>query len=719
MDSKKMKQFLGKLDEAMVTNGFDDKGSRVVGRVTFGLESSNESISSANDLEATFTRSLKAAMNAIDVDNEEFVPSQEAMADMLSKAALGSRDMVEAARDGKLKPSQEGGRELKDVAVTAFGLDDIRDFDSYGMEAFDGQDVAKTVRFTAAYNIAVSRQDEFSDAFLPIVVIDPTVGTAKFVMQTVNMYNDFARSITGSTDAAAYGKKPLIKAAYTDELLGDKNMINPVKRAPDNADKLFHAIELSLESRGETVVSSPIRVGVNLSLLGVSQTDTSLTKGVSDVTEALDRSMSVKRVYFSLTGESRSGVVTEYFDVNARSLAGSNFLPGGQGHNKDLTLQNFEYNSITITTDGAQKMLGGSTSTVANTLPDGYVITLGFVLNGKSNTQTSDTVVYQSSAKLISAVDANGDAATGADLTAITTVTDSFAIVGYTLEAYATNSDNRNRGQLIGVDIVSQAYPVPVRTGSTVLKTLSGDGVDNDTAYLSGQVVALGLKMSQAAVHTINDWETNLRAIKAANGVGFENLIGVASEVVNFSFLDDALNLATDINTVRSGEKSEDIKGLIVSRIRDHVTRMFTESNMKVARRLAQQDGRPIDVVVGTSSRIAAYIGNTVEIGTEFNVKVVTTSHPFIGDKIYLTFGDFETSKNNKPNPLAFGCTFMAPSVTVDLPRSSSGSVIREITDFPRFLHVAQLPVMTVMTVTGLDTVLGKTAIDYNDVTGS
>lgn len=691
-------------------------GTGLAGNVSLGLESTGDGGERGKEYIKTFDEALNTIIDEALVDSKESLSaSQKAMLHHVAPMALDPKSFMESANS--LEDVKPTGKTLDKIEAYNLGIEDIVEKPTLGLESFDGQDMSRVVRFIVAYNAAISKQDAFSSGFFPMVVIDPAVASAKITARITKLYSEFARDTTGTVNADANGGKALVKAIYDAALLGDKNRIVPVKRA-NNTAVLEQTISYTDETRGESVVTSPIKIGAEVDLLGLSQTDAMLLKGTMDQTDALDQTLYLTDVFFTLFGSNGSTDVTEIFSINAKSVSASNFTYTAQGTNKDLDL-NFKYEDLVLRTNGSSltsSRLGGAVSAILNTLTGDYLIYLRLKLRGDGNTKTGTIVVENTVAELVKVTTPAGvEVTSGADYDAIVAVTDTFTVTSYAVEAYTRNSNLRADGQFVGVDVLSTIYPVPVRTGTAVEKTLgTGIDIDNDTAYLGSQVTTTGAKMSQAAVSTLVNYAATLKSLDAGSK-NVAALKGIGKELLNLYYEEPTITVNTDVNSLRSGEKASDITGLLVETIRNYVTDAYVSSNLSTVRSSYGMAG-PVDVIVGTDSVITSYLPAQVDIGTEFNVKVVTTANPAIKGKMYVTFTNFNISNDNKMDPLAFGCTFMAPSATVDVQKSINGKTTKVVNDFPRYTHVAQLPVMTVFTITGITEALKKVAIDFHSV---
>ena len=689
---------------------------------------------SSESMDAATASNAKESLNSLDeiVKNTiETCISVEGMDDFNPNAAQLKAATLVAAMAMDPSATRENLNSLKQVqaqnvvgTITGhdLGLEDMVDADNISVESFDGQTINSAVYFSVVYNLLASKQDSFGELFFPTVTIDPTTSGASIEARVINLYDEVKRGVNGASDRNKFNKKSIVKAITDPTILSvDKNLLVPVLR-DENKAVLAADLKTVNNEKGEKIITAPIVIGKAVSLLGISQTDAQLAKGVMDNTDALDRRVQVKNIFFDLTGKDADGNdVTETFKFDISMLPHTNFTYSTQDHNKDLMLSFTTDNMIFNTT--ATKTWNGSGSVILANLPQGYNAKLELVVHGDGNTQYGDVAVYASSVNLIDVIDDGGNSvATDDDAYGkIKTVADTAAPRAYDVEAYTTNSNIRQRGQLVGVDIHNQIYTVPVRSGVTVLKTVgNSNDTDNDASYLASQVTFTGIKMSLEAVNALIGFADTLRNITLNGTVKDVAILGVSRFFVDAYYNEQTVDLSTSVDSIRSGEKLEDIKAALVGKIKNEVVRMFIESNYAIAKKVLNGgvEGKTT-VLIGTDTKTAQYLTNgadTISLGKEFDVKIATTQNPLVKGKLFISFGDNSSTRNEKVNPLGFGVCFWSPELSLDVVANRGGSIVRELSTLPRFLHVAQLPIMTVINVTGVEASLGKIAVNFRTV---
>ena len=681
---------------------------------TVSTESDGNNVHAKEAREALFAdlQQVLADVSAESADGFDYAPSQLQAASIAAAMALNPKHTYLSGRTLRSPVITAGAHNLGTIGIESISVEDAFET-APALEGFDGQSLDSAVYMSFVYNFMASKQGAFAETFFPTVVIDPASSGIAVEANVINLVDEFTRASSGAPDKSKFNRRSIVKELGNGtSLSASKNRLVPVSRVAA-ADVLETTITFTDETSGTAITSSPIKPGVVVGLLGVSQTDEMLLKGSRDNTDSLDRRVNLTSLYYKLTGDDgASGTTTQTFKADVSGKPHMGFTFTADGHNKDLTMS-YSGDAITINTVGTTQ-IDGSASSILTALAANHTIKLNVVLHGDGNTQDGDIVVYVSGSVTIAEIrDSAGNLVTsGAVYDAIKAVTDTITIAGYTVEAYATNSNLRQRSQLIGVDVYTQIYTVPVRTGATILKSAIGNSYDNDDdlVRLGTQISITGAAMTQDAVSTLVNWSEMLYSVTQDGSLTNIGVAGLAGHFVDAYYSGVAFNAANFVDSLSSKDRVEDIGGALTAKIRDEITKMCSSSNYLAAHEVINGpvENSKIGVVIGTDMRIAEYINEGgLNFGENFDVRVVTSYNSLVAGKIFITFVDVSATRNQKVNPLGFGFTAWAPELSIDVVSSRSG-VVRELTSHPRFLHVAQLPVVSVITVTGIEDVLGK-----------
>jgi len=714
---------MGSLDRDINDKGLQKRpevASYVISSESMDSSAKESAVSAINSLDAIVEETIASVISHEDYAGVQFTDAQISAAKKIAGLALDP-----SAARGALSSlkSVDAGAGAVQVNADALGVEDIVDPLTLGTEAYDGEAMNNALYYSITYNLMAATQDKFGETFFPTITIDPMVSGATIESEYISLYDEVSRNINGTPDGDKFNKTPIVKAIYDNEIFSvDRNKVVPVLR-PENASLMISALQYVDKSSAEDITTAPTVFNKKYSLLGVSQTDAQLAKGVMDNTDALDRRVNLEKVFYALTGDDGAGnTVTEYFAFDASVLPHSNFTYTTQDHNKDIALS-FDTKSVFLNTSSSVTA-DGSASAILAALPANHTVVLEVVLHGDGNTQKGDIVVYGNAIEIVEIRDAAGNTlpTASADYATLSTaISGNLELAGYTVEAYRTNSNLRTRGQLITSDRYTQVYNVPLRSGITVLAPVnSATGTDNDASKINSQITVAGIRTSVTAVKTLVDFGDTLRQATANGTVNDLATMGVGRHLVNTYYNELNLNVDSYVDSIKSTDRMSDIKAVLVNNIKNQALHMGIESNYFIAHDVMRGNmGGNYNVIVGTDPITAQYItggADTVDLGDNIVAKVVSTPNKLMKNKIMISFGIFDASRNTKPNPLNFGQLFWSPTISTDVVRTVNGSTSRELTTYPRYLHVVSLPVLSVINVSNITASLGKVAINQHTV---
>ena len=597
-------------------------------------------------------------------------------------------------------------------------------FDKYtiSVESYDTRENRNATTYSILYNLNAARQNEFGETFFPTIAVGPDEAGLAVHIRNMMVYNGILRSVKGA--AAKFNKKPLIRAfADATILRDDTTQAVPVYRQGQNDDKFADTNVVApraIEVAGTSVQTAPLAFGKEVDLIGISQTDELLASGAMDQSDALDPTLNLKTVYVAFTGtDANNNAVTDVVSINVGSLPKSNFTYSTQGQTREMTLA-FDTNSVVL--DGTTKRVDGSPlSALAALAAQGLSVRIRMVISGNANIEYGNVAVYGNSMSVELIRNSNGEVVPLSDTSVADLVAaiNGGAFVGYELDAWRTNSNIRQRGQLIDSNEYVYLYNVPVRSPISVVRPVNADK-SQDASDLAALITATRIRTSNAAVSTLLETATTLAQYNSvADEVGeAPESLGVGRFLVRPVYFEDNLDMGTVVDSLSSSGRITDIQGALINAVRDYAYRMYSLSEYKAAiEAMTGGVGVTPTVIVGTDPVIARYLTATDtfrNIGGNFDVRVVSTLDKRVRGKVFISFGIFDGNENKAPNPLTFGNMGWAPEVTVSLPVSRNGQASRELIVQPRFLHVANLPVLTVLNVTNIPEVAnGKVAV-YN-----
>jgi hypothetical protein len=590
------------------------------------------------------------------------------------------------------------------------------------MEAYDEKENRNAALYSATFNMMAAHQDEFGEAFFPTVVVPVDQAGYTIATRITRVINDIRRDPNG--DPQSLNAKNIVQAVIDASILrNDITMLYPVVR--DDSAKYFvdagDVAPYNVELDGNPLLTAPLKMGVEFSLLNISQSEIELAKGVQDITDSVDPAMYLKALYIKLgTGNS-----AEVIKILTQDLPLSAFNYSVQDNYRDVVL-NFKSKRLTV--NSKTKKADGTDSTLLAPLATGELnVRLGLRVNGDFNTQTGNgtlsatpvTVQLVTKAGQSLALDA-GEGKTAADIFAGATV------IGYDLDARRTNSNLRNRGQLLDNTWQYQTYPLPIGAPISILHPMSQSDA-NDAAELSSLITAARITTSNHAVTALLRARDALASF-VVNDDGFDDnenkpqIFGAASLFVKPHFKQVPFDAEKVVDSLKSQERARDVQEALVNVLRSEIYQAYRDSGYKAAADARAGGPAPTPtVIIGTDPVIARWLmvtGDLRLIGPDFNVKVVSTLDTRMKGKIFMSFGNFDGTNQGVPDFLHFGNMGWRPELVLTLPISRNNQISKELVVQPSFLHVPNLPILIQVDVTNIETVVeNKVSVNTVDVT--
>lgn len=717
--TQKLGQIVNDLRTAARSNGSDGFFAGGLAKSAIGMESmdsvtANQFGSSLDILRNTIESiaSTVFASSGSNVGMESLLESQRVAG--LAAGVLAGNPGSFLSRSTEL-PQSSGNT----IVIGTNGEDRLRP----ALEAYDEKENRNVAIYSIAYNMQAARQDEFGEAFFPTITVTPDQNGFKISIDLVHIIDDLRRQINGAIDD--FKRRNIIYAVRDASILkNDLTALVPVART-GNALNLANFVPASLLAArtvtvgSEAIPTSALAFGKTFSLLGLSQSDALVATGLQDVTDAVDTALGLSALYLQVTGLVSSATVNEVIRLDTLGLPKATFVAAQQGVVRDMSLS-FSTESLRIS-NVTKQATGAASVLLATLVAGGYSVRLSLTVTGTVNLQTSQTTLMANEISIVSITSSTGVkyAPTDAAVSAIADLFIGAKLVGYDLDARRTNSNRRQRGQLLDTQTYQQVYAVPLLSPITVPRPL-GQGDQTDPTDLAALITATRIRTSNAAVTELLKTANTLRQLVNEHDNAFDvvEVLGAGRHLVTPVFVEDDIDFLTAIDSLTSHQRAEDIMAVLVNKVRDVAYHAYRDSGYKAAADALNGGAAPVPtVIIGTDPVLARYInvtGDLRTLGGEFNVRLVSTLDTRVQGKIYITFGDFSNS-NGEPNPLHFGNMGWKPELTLVLPLHRNGANSKELVVQPSFLHVTNLPILGVLTVSNLPEVAASKVAIWND----
>lgn len=653
---------------------------------------------------------IESSLRAMGTDSklslEAFQIESAAMAGMMSADPL-------AALKGRFRAAPEGS------IVMGSSVPNASPERGYALEAYDERDNRNSQLHSVIFNLLAPKQDEFGETLFPTLIVAPNEQGVTLAMKLFYVFNDFKRSTSGAL--ANYGRKNIIRAyADTKILKNDLTKGVPVLRvggADDNTDSFAAVADVPAWVEdlgvGVTVTTGALKIGQKVDLIGISQTNELLASGVMGPTDSLDTFMRLSKIFIKVV----DGANTDVIGIDVSALPGSTFTYAPQGNYRKMIL-NLDTDSLVLSPD-TTKLAGGALTALTELATNKARVSL--TINGSASLDKGDGVVGSGQLSLSALRNASGNLVTGPTFDSLKTKLESAEVIGYTTEYYRANSNLRQRGQLVDTQTEYRVIPVNFRSPLGILAPVTRDAAD-DSAALQTLIMTTGIRISNEAVNTVNRFLAQLKGYKAVGDTAgnLPEMTAIGHFMVNPVYFEETIELDKIVNTLRSADKYKDIRASLIEKIRYYATEMYRTSEYGAAMAvLSGNTQQKATVIVATDVVLHNYMmqdGDIRTLGETFDVKFVSTLADGMAGKIVITFGVFDSARNTAINPLNFGNMLYSPEVVVNLPINRENQTSKELTVSPRFSHEVNLPVATLLLVSGLPKVLNKTTIDNHPV---
>lgn len=594
----------------------------------------------------------------------------------------------------------------------------------FALEAYDERENRNAQLYSIMYNLLASRQDDFGETLFPTLVVNPNEFGIKVAVRIFYTYNDFRRSLEG--DLANYNRRNIVRAyADPDVLRNELTRAVPVIRdAPDNSARFFvqgvapwtgwtWTEDLGV---GVTVDTAYVRVNDEVDWIGISQTDQLIESGLAGPTDNLDPYLVLSSVLIRFS-DGNTPATYRYVRVDTSSLPDSTFVYSPQDNYRRMNL-NLDNDSLVLMGNAPSFGVAGNLTDLGATSAN-RAYRFRLTLSGLAILDTGRVRINGGSGalRLVSVYDTTTNTQVPPTAAEQAQFNDRAEVVGYTLTAYRANSNLRQRGQLLDTQVYYRLYYIPYRSPLAVLAPTIGTAED-DTSAITTLVTATGIRVSNAAVSTLLRADQVLSSyLPVPFGGNLPRTETIGDWYVIPTHITETLDFSLTVDSLRSQDRIKDIASAIVEKVRYVANELYRRSEYKAAADvLTGNTGFVPTVIVATDPVIHNYImqyGDLRTLGEGFNVKVVSTLNKLMRDKIFVTFGVFDSSRNTTINPLNFGNMLWSPELVVTMPIARDGQISKELIVAPRFLHIVNLPVLGRIDVENLPAVIDKVTV-YN-----
>lgn len=667
------------------------------------LAISTENFNPAKEAEArTVTESFRNVLRGIAGQlGVGYTPAMENAA--IFGGFIGADNKQFLNSDLRSPKASDGVRVIDNIAVEDFSGKRL------SLEAYDETNNKDANITTIAYNFFAARQDEFAETHFPTITIPPDNAGFSVVTDVMYVYDEVLRKISG--DPTLYHKRNLIRAFADPTILkNETNRMIPVVR-PESTDAFADltkvpAFDVSLE--GEIIKTAPLKFGRSVDIMGLSQPDSMLVNGVKGVEDAMEPAVRLSHVWLEIGDD--------IVKLDLSNIPYSNFTYGTQ-QNYRLMQLNLDTNSVLLS-KLTKRYDGSDLVTLDIMKTQKLTARLKMVISGSVNIETGDLTVYGTKVETFAVFDEQNQPMplTSGNGKIVKDLIDQAKFFGYDQLSYRTNSNRRQRGQLIDTSRFTQLYNIPLRAPVTAIHPVNSSEQVN-ASDIKTLIATTAVRTSQAAVtELLNTANVLSEYVKVKDLSGeYPDVLGVGRVLVKPTFFYEELDMLKLVDSLSSTNRPSDIQEAIMNKVRDYAFRMYRDSEYQPAMTMSGYVNKTPTVVLGTDPVLCRYLqitGDARTLGGGLDHKVVATNDIRVAGKIFMTFHIFDdNTRNTEVNPLNFGNMAWSPEATVVLPISRRNQISVENCVTPRFLHFVNCPIMTVLDVKNIQEVLEKMPI--------
>lgn len=584
----------------------------------------------------------------------------------------------------------------------------------FSMESYNEADIRSFQKSSVIFNLQASAQTPFAKMFYEPILLDPTEAGLTFPITLTLVFNEYMHSTDGS--AVKPGRRNVVRGFVNPKILENKlTALVPVVRDSEKGNNTKYFVDPALvaprqESLGGGIVvnTAPLKVDEEVNLIGISQTNRALNSGIAGFTTTIAPAIRLRSVYAKFGGE--------VYEIPTYDLPGSVFAPAQQGDSRRVELT-LDTRSAVIK---AETLLENGEKPTENADLWDYNIRIGFFLTGYVVLDRGATRIGKSITQLVSVTDQNNKPVSKEVQEKIAAIVDAGEIIGYVLDASSENLDLRQNGLLIESKTHNMMVTVPYRHPiSSVTSTYEGQ-TDTDKS-LTDLVALHNMAADGAAVERLFEVADTLRnytAIPDDQG-DFPMLecVGALAGIIP-TYYEDQISAASLVDGTRSANRAEDIKAALLEYIHVIAMNLIEKSEyIAVAKALTGNDKFKPTIIVGTDIVLHSYLSG--KFGCEFereeyDIKFEKTVNQDVRGKIFISMSHAAEGNSTTLNPLGFGNYIYSPELVSNLNKSVDGQHSRYLTVTPRYLHVWNLPILAVVTVTDVPELAQKLPRNIN-----
>jgi hypothetical protein len=608
-------------------------------------------------------------------------------------------------------------------APSLAGLDNPTWGEKWGLESFDPIQHLDFIAASAMINAQTSIPGGFEDTWFPAISLPPGQAGYDVQIQVPKILITRYRN-TSSGAPMLLQKVNLVEAAYNPSIMASNGIdIIPIAiSATEPAQLVVEALVPAWEKEilGEKMKTRPIIFGEEVGLIELATFKGIENGGTMDTTDALYTNIGIKDIYFKVTvttGKNtatpvvKSAVIKNDVTNVVGTLLQQKTLGRPQGLQTTTEAPLYLSSDFTPVSGDTNADVIGAIRNIMGLAASAKFTLQGVVrLSATADTEIGSMVVDQAQPKVVSAFGPvkSGQLPITYDISTLDSAATSVTItmVGWYPSAKRTNSNLRTNGTIIDAsNVVNYRLPInvfPPFTARTALNTtdqITFETLANVTQlWVSGQCVEKLLQME--------DWLTEVSGTPMGVGVMTNQCPIMGGEFVIPTLRKDFVDLQSLCKNWQSKDTLANIRATIQTSIMYNSLALYMESGYSSAMQMLLSDLDAYETIIVTDPLIAQYFmepGDIRTFGDNRKYIITKSNNKDIRGKVYYSFR--LVGSGDLVHPMSFGCRLQSPNITYEVvPMARSGATYREIQSMPRVVPYANLPVLGVLLIRGLDT---------------
>ena len=524
------------------------------------------------------------------------IDNQRVAATMAALALSDTRSYIKALKRVSVESHDTSDRNVVNVNNTfsgPYGSIQVLGQDAkFGLENYDEKSHRDFRVVTVGYNLAASRQDEFAERIYPTTVINPIEGGVVQVLPYIAVMKDVFHTVSGQR---LENQEVNMVEAYRDpSILDDEStdLIPAVDEAGTNVDffedALLYAPDTIVSEQGLTFETAPLKAGINLDLIGNSNANALITKGMLDISDTIDPAGRLSSLFVKIEDK--------LVEFKVDRMERAKFQPDLVGDTRGVKFDFFS-DDLVVTKD--TKFIDSTVPTVIAELESRkWNVRLGVYFTGHISLSRGDSRFSSGSCSVVSIHDENGNridtkSGSGKD------VVDAFGamnISSFRLQTRFTNTNRRQRGHLLQSRSVQFRHAIPMHSPVTLPMSTLDDSTPGEV--IKALTVNTNIRNSNNAVKRLLNYVEQLKAVV---GEGFDRpqfgaVEGALSISMRPTYAYKHIHLPDVIDSLKSQDRWEDVCSAILNSVKGVLFPAYRESNIEAVFRVVSgnQDERPM-----------------------------------------------------------------------------------------------------------------------------